>query len=148
MSVYTCTNCGREVDTGFLGGRKATYGNYVCAECFDRFNNENSKPITDQTESFLKVKLKLISASREQVQKQASSPLEILGGDQLSQNRYQSQLNKLQGDIQIIQSELQRRATLANKTIIREHVRLYCRYCGSLHDQMDLKCPSCGASTK
>ena len=148
MACYNCTFCNVEEDTGFLGGKSMAYGHPICENCLQKWELENTKPITEQSESHLNKKISLITASRERISKSSTDWISIIANDPGNQAMYQSQLTKLQGDMQIIQNELQRRATTAQKTIIQEHVLLFCRYCGTKYDQLAAKCPSCGALTR
>lgn len=146
MPTFSCKKCGKEINIGFFGKYNAVYGYPYCKKCFTEFDDEESKPVTTQKEEHLNRKLRLAKARREKIYKHATSLGNVLFGG--GPSSLSPAISKLDGDIQMIQLELQRRANLSPTTIIKEHVRLYCRFCGALHDQMDLKCPNCGASTK
>ena len=153
MAKYECAykNCMKEVNTGFWGGRIWLSDRFkvaVCVECQQAYRNEDSKPLTEQSERHLIQKLELISYMKEEVKQR-------LVGDIYTPADRQCDLEDLIDEYRIIQSELQRRASetakakasMTTKVIIKEHVRLHCRYCGTLHEQTALKCPDCGAPT-
>jgi len=46
-------------------------------------------------------------------------------------------------EIQVLQQAAQ--PVIVQKEVVREIVRIPCRFCGTLYDQLDISCPNCGA---